>query len=1539
MASSICKDSVFWNITLTWSNATWPQFTSCFQDTILMWLPALWLWLSLPLYLFYIYKNNSNPIPYTVLNISKMMVLVFLTAVDVVNMVTLYSSDQSTVPDSYALTIGYVIRIITFMLSFFLVWIEKKSGMLTSGVQFIFWLLSVICQTVPFYSQIILKDYDTNLLRFILVCVTYGFMISQLILFCFAEKFTMDSRGYFELQSNEDLSVNPCPEDTSSFINKVSFHWITRLIVQGYKKSLEKSNLWDMPKYLQHGRSLPKFRHVWEKELAKQNKKDRSSPVEESLSESTPLLSSSDHTTYTEFVQPSSQSSRKPSLIRTLFAVNWLQFLVSQIIKLLYDLLQFVSPQILSALIAHTETPNEPEWKGYALVVALFCTNLLQSFFYHQHFQLAVTLGIKIKASLIDTVYRKSLLINAEARSQSTVGEIVNLMAIDCERINNSTSYLYMLWSGPLQIVLCAYLLWQEVGVATLAGLAVMLLLIPINVWTTSKARKYQIRQMTLKDSRLRLMNEVLSGMKILKLYAWEGSLQKKILNIRNQELVVLRKAAYLNAFSTFCWLCAPFLVTVATFTTYVLLKDDHYIDAQTAFVSLSLFNILKLPINMLPMAIPFLVQAHVAVMRLTKYLTADELNSENVHKFYSDDIAVRIISADFSWSKTSEPLLRNINLQFPLKKLVAIVGQVGAGKSSLISAILGEMEKLRGDVEVQGSIAYVPQEAWIQNKTVRDNILFGKPFNKKWYNEVIEACALKPDFATLPGGDKTEIGEKGINLSGGQKQRISLARAVYSNQDLYILDDPLSAVDAHVGKHIFNMVLSDTGLLKDKTRILVTHGIHWLPKVEKVIVMSDGTVSEEGSYDELIGHNGAFAQFLLTYLNEAEDSDPEINEVKSRILQRAASFVSSCSEGEVSENIKTISKRRDSKVSLCRRRTSSVSKPHSKSYDGGKDTAAMSKLIQEEKVEKGTVKIAVFLQYARALGLILFGAVFSLMILNQASLMFANIWLSQWTDDPFLKNTNNTGTPDYNTKNYIYLGVYGTVGFIQGIIVLCYALMYARGTIKAAAALHYQVLENIVHCPMAFFDTTPIGRIVNRFSRDIDVVDNNLAFIIRRWLQILLQSVGTLIIIGYSTPDFLVVALPIMLIYYIIQKIYIPTSRQLKRLESTSRSPIYTHFSETISGCSVIRAYSIENDFIEESRSLVDNNQVYYFASYTSNRWLGIRLELVGNCIIVAASLFSILGTDITGGLVGLSISYALQVTNALNMLVRMTSDLETNVVSVERLVEYSHIQRESEWYIPDKKPPNSWPDQGQLEFIDYKTRYRTGLDLVLKGISCTIKPKEKIGIVGRTGAGKSSLTLSLFRIIEADRGCIVIDDHNIANMGLHDLRTKLTILPQEPLIFSGTLRMNLDPLNHYSEDQLWTALELAHLKKFVADTLTNGLDYECGEGGQNLSTGQRQLVCLARALLRKTKVLVLDEATAAVDMETDDLIQKTIRTEFQDCTILTIAHRLNTVMDYDRIMVLDNGIIREFDSPAHLLKNKNSIFHGMAKDSGLVS
>ncbi|XP_076024056.1 ATP-binding cassette sub-family C member 3 isoform X2 [Genypterus blacodes] len=1152
---------------------------------------------------------------------------------------------------------------------------------------------------------------------------------------------------------------------------------------------------------------------------------------------------------------------------------------------------------------------------------------------------------MNVRTAVVGAIYRKALAITNAAKRSSTVGEIVNLMSVDAQRFMDLVAFLNMLWSAPLQIMLALYFLWQNLGPSVLAGVAVMILLIPLNAVIAMKTRAYQVEQMQYKDSRIKLMNEILNGIKVLKLYAWENSFKEKVLAIRQKELNVLRKMAYLGALSTMAWTSAPFLVALTSFAVYVTVDENNVLDAERAFVSLSLFNILRFPLNMLPQVISSLVQASVSLKRIQSFLSHDELDLDSVdRKNTAADYSVTIVNGRFSWAKDDTPVLHNINVMAPQGSLLAVVGQVGCGKSSLISALLGEMEKLEGDVSIRGSVAYVPQQAWIQNATLRDNILFGNPYNEQKYGCVLEACALTPDLKVLPGGDMTEIGEKGINLSGGQRQRVSLARALYSDADVYLLDDPLSAVDAHVAKHIFDNLIGPEGALKGKTRILVTHGITFLPQVDNIMVMVDGRVSEMGSYLELLQQNGAFAEFLRNYalddmgeeeevtgageLEEEEeftddtlsnhtdmvDNEPVINEAKRNFI-RQISIISA--EGE---NVRARSVKRHA----CSQRKHAEPPPEKKA------SPKVDKLIQSETMETGRVKSKVYLEYAKAVGPLLSVLICFLYGCQSAAAIGANFWLSQWTDDA---TKNQTSRQDVDMR----VGVYAALGITQGVLVMMSSFTLAMGNISAARKLHADLLDNKFHTPQSFFDTTPIGRVLNRFSKDIFVIDEALPSTVLMFLATFFISLSTMIVIVATTPIFAVVIGPLAFIYVFVQRFYVATSRQLKRLESVSRSPIYSHFSESITGSSVIRAYGRRAAFVLLSDMKVDDNQKSYFPGIVSNRWLGVRIEFIGNCIVLFAALFAVTGKDeLNPGLVGLSVSYALQVTMSLNWMVRMTSDLESNIVAVERVKEYSETKTEAPWEVEDKKPPPDWPTEGNVAFQDYSVRYREGLDLVLKNLSLKVKGGEKIGIVGRTGAGKSSMTLSLFRLLEAAGGEITIDDVKIAEIGLHDLRSKLTIIPQEPVLFSGSLRMNLDPFESYSEDELWKALEHSHLHKFVSNQPAK-LELECSEGGENLSVGQRQLVCLARALLRKTRILILDEATAAIDLETDDLIQSTIRSQFEDCTVFTIAHRLNTIMDYTRVLVLDKGQIAEFDTPTNLLAQRG-IFHGMARDAGLA-
>ncbi|XP_072229952.1 ATP-binding cassette sub-family C member 3 isoform X2 [Leuresthes tenuis] len=1523
-----------------------PDLPECFQLSVLSWLPCIYLFVVSPIYSFYLKRNSKGYIMMSILNRFKTAFGLFLWIVCWTDLFYTFHELRHghSQPPIYFIT--PLVLGMTMLLATFLIQFERLRGVQSSGVLFIFWFLSVLCAIVPFRSKILKASSEsevTDKLRFTTFYIYFGLVVCQLILCCFNEK--------PPLFSNVVTDPNPCPETTAGFLSTMTFWWFTSLAIKGYKMPLEAKDLWSLNQRDSSKVMVPRLLKEWEKELVKA-KSEQS--VSSQVMYAKPPPSTTNHIaggggggeSSPEEVEVllSSQkvAPRQPSFLRALIKAFGPYFLIGSAYKLLQDAITFVNPQLLRMLISFTKQKGVPDWWGYTLAFLMFFTALLQTLILHRHFQYCFVTGMNVRTALIGAIYRKALAITNAAKRSSTVGEIVNLMSVDAQRFMDLTTFLNMLWSAPLQIMLALYFLWQNLGPSVLAGVAVMVMLIPFNAVIAMKTRGYQVEQMKHKDDRIKLMNEILNGIKVLKLYAWEKSFKEKVLAIRQKELNVLRKTAYLGALSTMAWTSAPFLVALTSFAVYVTVDENNVLDAERAFVSLSLFNILRFPLNMLPQVISSIVQTSVSLKRIQSFLSHDELDPNSVDRnITASEFAVTVVNGKFTWAKEDTPVLHNINVMVPQGSLLAVVGHVGCGKSSLISALLGEMEKVEGDVSIRGSVAFVPQQAWIQNATLRDNILFGNAYNEQKYRCVLDACALTPDLEVLPGGDLTEIGEKGINLSGGQRQRVSLARALYSDADVYLLDDPLSAVDAHVSKHIFDNLIGPEGLLKGKTRILVTHGISFLPQVDNIVVMVDGRVSEMGSYQELLKQNGAFAEFLRNYalediIEEDEateeliedeelfpndalsnhhtdmvDNEPVINEAKKSFI-RQISIVSS--EGE---NPRCRSVRRHG----CSQRK------HSEPQEKKKPQEA-DKLIQAETAETGRVKTKVYLEYAKAVGPLLSVVICLLYGCQSAAAIGANIWLSQWTNDA----SRNQTKENVNMR----VGVYAALGIVQGILVMISSFTLAMGNIGAAKKLHFNLLNNKLHTPQSFFDTTPIGRIINRFSKDIYVIDEALPSTVLMFLGTFFVSLSTMIVIISSTPIFAVVIAPLAFIYVFVQRFYVATSRQLKRLESVSRSPIYSHFSETVTGSSVIRAYGRHTAFVLMSDMKVDENQKSYYPGIVSNRWLGVRIEFIGNCIVLFAALFAVTGKEsLNPGLVGLSVSYALQVTMSLNWMVRMTSDLENNIVAVERVKEYSETKTEAPWEVEDKKPPAEWPIQGNVEFHEYSVRYREGLDLVLKNITLNVKGGEKIGIVGRTGAGKSSMTLCLFRLLEAAAGEITIDDVKISEIGLHDLRSKLTIIPQEPVLFSGTLRMNLDPFEKYNDEEVWKALEHSHLHKFVSNQPAK-LELECSEGGENLSVGQRQLVCLARALLRKTRILILDEATAAIDLETDDLIQSTIRTQFEDCTVFTIAHRLNTIMDYTRVLVLDKGQIAEFDTPTNLI-SKRGIFYSMTKDAGL--
>ncbi|XP_039727463.1 ATP-binding cassette sub-family C member 2 [Pteropus medius] len=1528
-------NSTFWNSSLLDSPEA--DLPLCFEQTVLVWIPLGFLWLLAPWQLLHIYRSRTKRSSTTKLYLAKQVLVGFLFILAAIELALVFTEDsgQASVPairyTNPSLYLGTWLLVLLIQHS--RRWCVQKDSWFLS----LFWILSILCDTFQFQTLIrmLLQGNNSSLAYSCLFFISYALQILILILSAFSEK--------------DKLSDNP--SFTASFLSSITFSWYDSIVLKGYKQPLTLKDVWDVDEKLKTKILVSKFETVMAEELLKSRRAFQRRQQKKSQRNSGGGLnglnknqSQSQDVLVLEEAKKKQKKSKttedfpKSWLVKTFFKIFYVIILKSLLLKLMNDILTFVSPQLLKLMISFTNDRNTYVWVGYIYSILLFAVASIQSICLQYHFQLCFVLGLNVRTIIMASVYKKALILSNRDRKQYTIGETVNLMSVDAQKLMDVANYIQMLWSTVLQIAFSIYFLWIELGPSVLAGVGLMAILIPVNAIFTTKSRAIQVKNMENKDKRIKIMNEILSGIKILKYFAWEPSFKEQIHDIRKKELKNLLAYGQLQAMIMFFLYITPVLVSVVTFSVYVLVDSNNILDAEKAFTAISLFNILRYPMTILPMVISAVLQASVSIRRLEKYLGGDELDTSAIRHDCNFDTVVQFSEASFTWDQNSEATIQDVNLDIRPGQLVAVVGTVGSGKSSLMSALLGEMENIHGHIAIKGTVAYVPQQSWIQNGTVKDNILFGSELDEKRYQQVLEACALLPDLEVLPGGDLAEIGEKGINLSGGQKQRISLARAIYQNLDIYILDDPLSAVDAHVGKHIFDKVLGPNGLLKDKTRLLITHSIHFLPQVDEIVVLENGSISEKGSYSTLLAKKGLFARNLKTFIKQTgPEGEATVNENSEE-----EDYGLMPSVEEIPEDVISTMKRENSLHRTLSHRSRSNSR-HLKSLKDSLKTRSMNipkekeelvkgqKLIKKEFMETGKVKFSVYLKYLQAVG---WSSVFIIIlahIFNAVASIGSNLWLSAWTSDSKIFNSTNYPT----SRRDMRIGVYGALGLGQGIFVLIANLWSTCGFTHASNILHKQLLNKIIRAPMSFFDTTPSGRIVNRFASDVSTMDDTLPASLRSWILYFLGIISTLLMICLATPVFVVIIIPLSIIYVFVQIFYVATSRQLRRLDSVTRSPIYSFFSETVSGLPVIRAFQHQQRFLKHSEVLIDNNQKCVFSWIISNRWLAIRLDLVGNLVVFFASLMMVIYRDtLSGDMAGFVLSNALSITQSLSWLVRLTSEIETNIVAVERINEYINVENEAPW-VTDKRPPVGWPSKGEIQFRNYEVRYRPELDLVLKGITCDIRSMEKIGVVGRTGAGKSSLTNSLFRILEAAGGQITIDGVDIASIGLHDLREKLTIIPQDPILFSGSLRMNLDPFNNYSDEEIWKALELAHLKSFVAN-LQLGLSHEVTEAGDNLSIGQRQLLCLARALLRKSKILIMDEATAAVDLETDRLIQMTIQKEFSHCTTITIAHRLHTIMDSNKVMVLDHGKIVEYGSPEELLKNPGP-FYFMAKEAGI--
>ncbi|KAL8462296.1 hypothetical protein ACS0TY_033372 [Phlomoides rotata] len=1265
--------------------------------------------------------------------------------------------------------------------------------------------------------------------------------------------------------SKGDETVTPYAK--AGFFSLFTFSWVGPLISLGYKRTL---NLEDVPQL-----DFP-----------------------DTTKGAFPILNNK--------LEDSCRGSNRVTTImlaKGLILTTWREISVSAIYVLVYTFASYVGPYLIDTFVQYLNGNRDFKNEGYVLVSAFFIAKLCECFAQRHWFFKVQQAGYRARAALVAKVYNKGLTLSCQSKQGHTTGEIINLMSVDAERIGDFGWYMHDPWMIVLQVVLALMILYKDVGLASVAALVATVLVMLANVPLGKLEEKFQDELMKSKDKRMKATSEVLRNMRILKLQSWELKFLSKIMDLRKVETRWLGRYLFTSAGSSVVFWGAPTFVSVVTFGACLLMKIP--LESGKILSALATFSILQEPIYNLPDTIANIVQTKVSLDRIASFLSLDDLQPDLVEKFprSSSETALEVIDGNFSWDESSPTsTLKDINFRVSHGMRVAICGTVGSGKSSLLSCILGEMPKISGVIRLAGTKAYVAQSPWIQSGKIEENILFGKEMNRQRYNQVLEACSLNKDLEILSFGDQTVVGERGINLSGGQKQRIQIARALYQDADIYLLDDPFSAVDAHTGAHLFSECI--LGLLDYKTVIYVTHQVEFLPAADLILVMKDGKIKQAGKYNDILKSGSEFMELVGAH-EEALSSLDSINEEPT-----------ASGEEKSSRNAKPV-----------------LQKQHSPSDGEDKVDETKGQLVQEEEREKGTVGLSVYWKYIRiAYGGLIAPIALLAQILFQILQIGSNYWMAWAT--PVSKDS----TPCVGGSTLIL--VYVALSVASSLCIFGRALSVAAIGYKTANILFNKMHLCIFRAPMSFFDSTPSGRILSRASTDQSTVDLSMASIIGSFAFAMIQLLGIIVVMSQVAWQVFIVFIPMISISIWLQRYYIAAARELARLCGVYKAPVIQHFSETLSGSITIRSFEQEPRFRDICMRLIDGYSRPKFHTAAAMEWLCIRLDVLSLLTFAFSLIFLITLPKgaIHPSAAGLAVTYGLNLNGLQSWVVWNLCFMENKIISVERILQYTSIPREPPLVVESNRPESGWPIQGEVNIQDLQVRYGPHMPFVLRGLTCTFFGGKRTGIVGRTGSGKSTLIQTLFRIVEPTVGQILIDGINISSIGLHDLRSRLSIIPQDPTMFEGTVRSNLDPLEEYTDEQIWETLDKCQLGDDVRKK-TEKLDSAVSENGENWSVGQRQLVCLGRVLLKKSKVLVLDEATASVDTATDNLIQQTLKNHFDDSTVITIAHRITSVLDSDMVLLLDNGLVKEHDSPAKLLEDKSSSFAKLVAEYSMRS